>query len=90
VSLMELSFAVSGPLARHRRPQIQFLSTASRVCTTLLSDIASRRDLCVSLSLHLHQVVKRTFTSKRLNRLGIQKKALASGEGLPGIEIESS
>jgi len=70
VPLMELGFAVICPLARHRRPQIQFLSIGSRVCSTLLSDIASRRHLCASLSLHLHQVVKRTFTSKRLNMLG--------------------
>ena len=75
VPLMELGFAVICPLARHRRPQIQFLSIGSRVCSTLLSDIASRRHLCASLSLHLHQVVKRTFTSKRLNMLGTHKKA---------------
>src|SRR5438045_5667784 len=74
VPLMELGFAVICPLARHRRPQIQFLSIGSRVCSTLLSDIASRRHLCASLSLHLHQVVKRTFTSKRLNMLGTQRK----------------
>ena len=74
VPLMELGFAVICPLARHRRPQIQFLSIGSRVCSTLLSDIASRRHLCASLSLHLHQVVKRTFTSKRLNMLGTQTK----------------
>ncbi|HEV2964835.1 MAG TPA: hypothetical protein VG649_23615, partial [Candidatus Angelobacter sp.] len=35
----------------------------------------SRSHPCVSLSLHLHQVVKRTFTSKLSNMLGTQKLA---------------
>src|ERR1035438_6399352 len=34
------------------------------LATLLLSDLASRRCPCASLSLHLHQVVKRTFTSR--------------------------
>src|SRR5256886_9823375 len=38
VPLMELGFAVICPLARHRRPQIQFLSIGSRVCSTLRSE----------------------------------------------------
>src|ERR1700687_467374 len=46
----------------------------SRVCSTLLSDLASRRRPCASLALHLHQAVKRTFTSKLSNMLGTQKK----------------
>ena len=51
---------------------IRFLSIGSHVCSTLLSDLASRRRPCASLSLHLHQVVKRTFTSKLSNMLGTQ------------------
>ena len=51
-------------------PQIRFLYIGSRVCSTLLSDPASRRRPCASLSLHLHQVVKRTFTFELLNMLG--------------------
>lgn len=54
---------------------IRFLFIGSRLCSTLLSDLASRRRPCVSLSLHLHQVVKRTFTSKLSNMLGTLKKA---------------
>src|SRR5215831_14843317 len=61
---------------------IRFLFIGSRLCSTLLSDPASRRRPCVSLSLHLHQVVKRTFTSKLSNMLGTLKKALASLRGL--------
>ena len=40
--LMDVGFAIICPLARHRRPHIQFLSIGSRVCSTLLSDPASR------------------------------------------------
>ena len=75
VSLMDVGFAISCSLARHRRPQIQFLSIGSRVCSTLLSDLASRLGLCASLSLRLHQAVKRTFTSQLSNMLGTQQKA---------------
>jgi hypothetical protein len=55
VPLMDVGFAIIGPLARHRRPQMQFLSIGSRVCSTLLADPASRRCPCASLILHLHQ-----------------------------------
>src|SRR5580700_5780777 len=77
VSLMDMGFAVICPLARHRRPRIRFLFISSRLCSTLLSGPASRRVLfhpCASLSLHVHHVVKRTFTSKLSNMLGTQKK----------------
>ena len=77
VPLMDTDFAVICPLVRHRMPQIQFLYIGSRLCSTLLSGPASRRVLfhpCASLSLHVHHVVKRTFTSKRSNMLGTQKK----------------
>jgi hypothetical protein len=73
VPLMDMSFAVIRPLARHRMPLIRFLYIGSRLCSTLLSDPASRRRRCASLSLHLHQVVKRTFTSKLSNMLGTRK-----------------
>src|SRR5256885_6488182 len=56
VPLMDVGFAIIGSLARHRRPQIQFLSIGSRVFSTLLSDLASRRRPCASLTLHLHQL----------------------------------
>src|SRR5208282_5751213 len=73
VPLMDMGFAIIRPLARHRMPHIRFLFIGSRVCSTLLSDPASRRRRCASLSLHLHQVVKRTFTSKLSNMLGTRK-----------------
>ena len=78
VPLMDMGFAVSCPLARHRMPLIRFLYIGSYVCSTLLSDPASRRRRCASLSLHLHQVVKGTFTPKLSNMLGTQQKAPGS------------
>jgi hypothetical protein len=75
VPLMDMDFAIIGPLVRHRMPQIRFLYIGSCICSTLLSDPASRRRPCASLSLHLHQVVKRTFTFELSNMLGTPKKA---------------
>ena len=77
VPLMDRGFAVSCPLARHRMPRIRFLYIGSHVCSTLLSDPASRRCRCASLSLHLHQVVKGTSTPKLSNMLGTRKYPLA-------------
>jgi hypothetical protein len=51
VPLMDMGFAVIRPLARHRMPLIRFLYIGSYVCSTLLSDLASRRRRCASLSL---------------------------------------
>ena len=79
VPLMDMGFAVSCPLARHRMPLIRFLYIGSYVCSTLLSDPASRRRRCASLSLHLHQVVKGTFTPKLSNMLGTQQNGPALG-----------
>src|SRR6516165_7887157 len=70
--LMDMGFAILCPLAQRRMPLIRFLYIGSYVCSTLLSDLASRRRPCASLSLHLHQVVKRTFTFKLSNMLGTQ------------------
>jgi hypothetical protein len=70
VPLMDMDFVVTSQLVRHRMPLIRFLFIGPYVCSTLLSDPASRRRPCASLSLHLHQVVKRTFTFELPNMLG--------------------
>jgi hypothetical protein len=57
-SLMDTDFAITCPLVRRRRPQIQFLSIGPYLCSTLPSDPASRRRPCASLP----------FTSIRLGR----------------------
>jgi hypothetical protein len=40
--LMELDFAISGPLVQPRMPHIRFLFVRSRLCSTLPSDATSR------------------------------------------------
>jgi len=70
VPLMVRGFAIECPLARHVCLLSAVCSSGSHLCSTLLSDPASRRRPCASLSLHLHQVVKRTSTSKLSNMLG--------------------
>src|ERR1022692_3958684 len=70
--LMDVDFATICPLVQRRMPRIRFLSIGSRLCSTLLSDPASRRRPCASLSLLLHQDVKGTYTPKLLNMLGTQ------------------
>jgi hypothetical protein len=72
---MDMDFAIICPLVQRRMPHIRFLSIGSRLCSTLLSDSASQRRPCASLSLLLHQDVKGTYTPKLLNMLGTQKKA---------------
>src|ERR1700680_1495103 len=77
VSLMDMGFAISCSLARHRRPPIRFLFIGSHLCSALLSGPVSRRVLfhpCASLSLHVHHVVKRAFTSKLSNMFGTRQK----------------
>ena len=61
VLLMDRDFAIIGPLVRHRMPRIRFLYIGSCVCYTLLTKPASRRHLCASLSLHLHQACETDF-----------------------------
>ena len=75
VPLMDMDFAINCPLVRHGMPRIRFLYIGSHVCSTLLSDPASRQRPCASLSLHLHQVVKRTFTFKLSIMPGTQENA---------------
>jgi len=67
---MDMDFAVTSQLVRPRMPLIRFLFIGPYFCSTLLSDPASRRRPCALLSLHLHQVVKRTFTFELSNMLG--------------------
>jgi hypothetical protein len=74
VPLMDMDFVVIGQLVRHRMPHIRFLYIGWCVCSTLLSDPASQRRPCASLSLHLHQVLKGTFTPELSNMLGTPEK----------------
>ena len=82
---MDTDFVVNCPLVQHRMPHIRFLYIGSRICSTLLSDPASRRRSCASLRLHLHQVVKGTFTLELSNLLGTQKSAHCAEDGAVGV-----
>ena len=82
VPLMDMDFAVICQFVRHSTPHIRFLSIGSRLCSTLLSDPASRRRPCASLSLLLHQDVKRTYTSKLSIMHGVQVGAPPFREAL--------
>src|SRR5881296_131299 len=79
--LMDMGFAIICPLARRRMPRIRFLYIGSHVCSTLLSDPPSPERPCASLGLHLHQVVKGTFTPELSNMLGTHKKAVPPSRG---------
>ncbi|MBX9670587.1 MAG: IS3 family transposase [Candidatus Obscuribacterales bacterium] len=62
--LMTVDFVVTCPLVPMRLSYIRFLSASSRICSTLLSDLASRLRPCTSL----HFIVIRlewTFTSNK-------------------------
>src|ERR1019366_2428012 len=72
--LMDMDFAIPSSLVRHRMPRIWFLFIGSHFCSTLLSNHTSQRRPCTSLSLLLHQDVKRTSTSKLSNMLGTPRK----------------
>ncbi len=87
-SLMDMDFAILGPLVRRRMPAIRFLSIGSRFCSTLPSDPASRRRPCASLELHLHQVVQGTSTPKLSNMLGTpHKRPCTTGARRHGIAV---
>ena len=83
---MDMDFAITSPLVRHRMPHIWFLFIGSRLCSALLSDHASQRRPCASLSLLLHQDGKRTFTSKLSNMLGTPQKSRSAFA--PAIETQ--
>jgi len=57
VPLMDVGFAITSRSARHRRPQIQFLSSA-RVFAPRFFQTSPRGSPCASLTLHLHQVAR--------------------------------
>src|SRR5271157_1165580 len=66
---------------------IRFLFIGSRLCSTLLSDPASRRSPCASLSLLLHQDGKRTFTSQLLNMLGTHENGGAAHRVVDNLAV---
>jgi len=74
VPLMDMDFVVSCQLVRHRMPQIRFLYIASCVCSTLLSDPASRTTPLRFAMTSPPSGCQRTFTFELSNMLGTQQK----------------
>ncbi len=72
-SLIDMGFAIIGPFARRSRLRSGSSTLARAFAPRFLHTPTSRRRPCVSLSLHLYQVVKRTCTSKPSNMLGVPK-----------------
>jgi hypothetical protein len=70
---MDTDFAISCPLVRRRRPQIQFLSIGPYLCSTLPLDRLTVVPMRFA-TLHLHQDVKRTRTSKLSIMLDVPTK----------------
>src|SRR5262249_10084649 len=68
LALMDVDFAISGPLVRPRMPHIRFLFVRSRLCSTLPSNAFARP--CAWLVLHLHRVGRGTLTPKLSNMPG--------------------
>src|ERR1700731_2523376 len=60
-------------------PRIRFLSIGSHLCFALPSDPPRGDSPCASLTLHLHQVGQRTFTSELLSMPGTQRTRSRGG-----------
>jgi hypothetical protein len=76
--LMDMDFAVSGPLVRRSR-LVPGSCPSTRTFAPRFLQTPPRGDSpCALLTLYLHQVGWRTFTSKLLNMPGTQRKAAGS------------
>src|SRR3981081_986016 len=66
-SLMDMDFAVSGPLVRRSRLVPGFCPSTRAFARCFLQTPPRGDSPCTLLALHLHQVERRTFTSKLLS-----------------------
>jgi hypothetical protein len=83
--LMDMDFAIIGPLVRPNLPHIRFLSVRSWLCSTLPPDPASRRRPCAQLhpsppsgwveDFHLQAVVHARHTKKGGPYMTLPKKS---------------
>ena len=71
-SLMDMDFAVSGPLVRRSRLIFGSCSSTRTFAPRFLQTPPRGGSPCALLTLHLHQVGWKTFTSKLLNMPGTQ------------------
>jgi len=94
---MDMDFAVSGPLVRRSRLVPGFCPSTRAFARCFLQTPPRGDSPCTLLALHLHQVGRRTFTSKLLsmpstplNRYAIVAAAGSSVSTLTRIEIVDS
>ena len=76
---MDLDFAMCRPLVRRLRLISGFCSSARTFDPRFLQTPPRGGSLCVSLTLHLHQVGWKTFTSELLSMPGTQRNGFAVG-----------
>src|SRR5215469_4812495 len=79
--LMDMDFAVSSPLVRHWRLISGFCPSTRTFAPRFLETPPRGDSPCVSLALHLHQVGRRTFTSKLLSMPSTQLSRCAAAMG---------
>ncbi|MGF6313358.1 hypothetical protein ABIB82_007496 [Bradyrhizobium sp. i1.8.4] len=80
-SLMDLDFAMCRPLVRRLHFISGFCSSARTFDPRFLQTPPRDGSPCVSLTLHLHQVGWKTFTSELLSMPGTQRTRSAGGRG---------
>ena len=80
-SLMDMDFATSCPLVRRWRLVSGFCSSARTFAPRFLQTPPCGESPCASLTLHLHQVGSRTFTSELLSMRGTRLNRSAVGCG---------
>src|SRR5437764_1879671 len=71
--LMDMDFAIRCPLVRRLRLVSGFCSSARTFAPRFLQTPPRGDSPCASLTLHLHQVGQRTFTSELLSMPGTQR-----------------
>src|SRR3984893_14935500 len=96
-SLLDMDFAVSGPLVRRSRLVPGFCPSTRAFARCFLQTPPRGDSPCTLLALHLHQVERRTFTSKLLsmpstplNRYAVTRRSeqwLANREGPPSTSL---
>jgi hypothetical protein len=77
--LMDMDFAVVGPLVRPKLPHPVLVHQAATVVPRCFQTPPRDGRPCASPALHLHQVVRRTFTSRLSNMLNTPTTRRPSG-----------
>src|SRR5436305_10871213 len=80
--LMDMDFAIRCPLVQRWRLLSGFCSSARTFAPRFLQTPPRGDSPCASLTLHLHQVGQRTFTSELLSMPGTQRPRPAPGQAL--------